>query len=324
MSGPPLDRRLFLQTSASLAGLGTARLGAPAVANEKPTEKVKPADKKHPTKFQIACMTLPYSRFPLERSLKGIKAAGYRHVAWGTSHQEGGKRAPVLAADAAPQTARELGKKCRDMGLEPVMMFSGVYPEAKNGLEVLTSRIKQASAAGVGQVLTFGHTRGGNRKLWVERFKKLGPLAQESSVLIVVKQHGGETGTGAVCAEIVREVDHPNIMVNYDAGNVMDYLRLPPVKVLADLQSCAAEVRSFCIKDHRDFPPPHRDCGPGLGEIDHYRLLYPVAFTGLTMPLCCENISAPLLPAPKDPEGVDALARRAREFLEIVIQGLQS
>jgi hypothetical protein len=32
------------------------------------------------------------------------------------------------------------------------------------------------------------------------------------------------------------------------------------------------------------------------------------------MPLCCENIFAPLLPAPSGPEGVDALARRAREF----------
>jgi sugar phosphate isomerase/epimerase len=149
-------------------------------------------------------------------------------------------------------------------------------------------------------------------------------LARDSGVLIVVKQHGGETGTGAVCAEIIRAVDHPSIKVNYDAGNVMDYLRLAPAKVLADLRACAAEVRSFCIKDHRDFPPPHRDCGPGLGEIDHYRLLHPVAFTGLTMPLCCENISAPLLPAPKGPEGIDALARRAREFLELVIKGLQA
>ncbi len=50
----------------------------------------------------------------------------------------------------------------------------------------------------------------------------------------------------------------------------------------------------------------------------------PVAFTGRTIPLCCENISAPALPRPKDPKDVDALARRAREFLELVIQGLQS
>ena len=50
------------------------------------------------------------------------------------------------------------------MGLEPVMMFSGIYPEAKDGLEVLTQRIKQAGAAGVPQVLTFGHTKGGNQQ----------------------------------------------------------------------------------------------------------------------------------------------------------------
>jgi hypothetical protein len=48
-----------------------------------------------------------------------------------------------------------------------------------------------------------------------------------------------------------------------------------------------------------------------------------VAWTGRAMPLCCENIFAPLLERPKDPEGVDALARRAREFLETVIRGLQ-
>jgi hypothetical protein len=42
------------------------------------------------------------------------------------------------------------------------------------------------------------------------------------------------------------------------------------------------------------------------------------------MPLCCENIFAPLLPPPASPEGIDALARRAREYLEVVIQGLQA
>jgi sugar phosphate isomerase/epimerase len=313
-----INRRAFLHgTTTGLAGL---TLGSAAAADDQP----KPAEKGKPTRFQVACMTLPYSQFSLERALAGIKNAGYRHVAWGTNHKEDGKSVPILASDAPPEKARELGKKCRDLQLEPVMMFSGIYPEAKNSLEVLTQRIKQASAGGVGHVLTFGHTRGGNRKLWVERFKALGPIARDNGVLVVVKQHGGETGTGAVCAEIIREVDHPNIKVNYDAGNVMDYLRLPPEKVLADMKACAAEVRSFCIKDHRDFPPPHGDCGPGLGEIDHYKLLHPVAFTGLTIPLCCENIFAPRVPRPKEPDGIDFLARRAREFLELVIQGVQA
>ncbi len=273
-----------------------------------------------PTEFQIACMTLPYSQFPLKRALSGIKSAGYDFVAWGTSHREtpAGKRMPVMPTDAPPAQARDLAKQCRDLGLEPLMMFSTVYPEAEKGLEVLTHRLRQAGAAGVSQVLTFGHTKGGNRKLWIERFKKLGRIARDNGVLLVVKQHGGSTGTGQACAEIVREVNDPGVRVNYDAGNVMDYLNVDPI---ADIQTCADVVHSFCMKDHRNWPKD-QDCGPGFGEIDHYRLLHPVAFRGRQMPLCCENIFAPVLPRPTKPEGVDDLARRVREFLETVVAGV--
>jgi len=266
-------------------------------------------------------MTLPYAQFPLERALTGIKSAGYSYVAWGTTHRErDGKEVPVVAPDAPPARAKDLAARCRDLGLAPLMMFSGVYPEAKDAVEILTSRLRQAAAAGVPHVLTFGHTGGSDRRLWIERFKQLGPIARDQGVMIVIKQHGGNTGTGAACAEIVREVADEGVRVNYDAGNVMDYLDVDPI---ADIQKCAEEIRSFCIKDHRNFPADE-DCGPGLGEIDHYKLLHTVAFTGLKMPLCCENIFAPVIPRPTDPAGVDALARRAREFLEIVIAGLQA
>jgi sugar phosphate isomerase/epimerase len=327
-SGFSFTRRSFLQAGAvGLSGFSLSSVAGQAAQPQPQGQRsgTGGAGRAAPTQFLIACMTLPYAQFPFQRALTGLRGAGYRHVAWGTTHTEaGGQRVPVLAADAPPARAQELAARCRDLGLEPVMMFSGIYPEAPNGLEVLRSRIEQAGAARVPQVLTFGHTRGGNQRLWVERFRQLGPIARNNGVLLVVKQHGGETGTGTACARIVREVNDEGIKVNYDAGNVMDYLRLPPAKVLADLEGCADEVRSFCIKDHRDFPPPHQDCGPGLGEIDHYRLLHPVAFTGRAMPLCCENIFAPRIPRPTQPEGVDALARRAREYLELVIRGVQA
>ena len=307
-----MSRRSFLRMGAVAVGGAAMMSFAPAASAEETA--------KH-TRFQIACMTLPYARFPLKRALEGVKRAGFSYVAWGTTHEESaGQPVPVMAPDAAPEKARDLGKRCRDLGLEPLMMFSTIYPEDPKAEAVLTSRVKQASAAGIPQILTFGHTQGGNRAVWTERFKKLGAVARDHGVMIVVKQHGGSTGTGQACAEIIRDVNDPAIKVNYDAGNVMDYLDVDPIP---DIQKCAPEVRSFCVKDHRRWPKSE-DCGPGLGEIDHYRLLHPVAFTGLTMPLCCENIFAPLLPRPAKPEGVDVLARRAREFLETVIQGLQN
>src|SRR6478609_965519 len=117
-----MDRRTFLAAAAAAVVPPASR---PGLARDK-----------KPTNFQIACMTLPYSRFPLARALDGIKAAGYKFVAWGTTHKEDGKDVPVLAKDAPPEKAKELAKRCRGMGLEPVLMFSGVYPEAKDGLEV--------------------------------------------------------------------------------------------------------------------------------------------------------------------------------------------
>lgn len=307
--GAAIDRRAFLAALAAFSVTSRAERARGATQTDAEL-----------TEFQIACMTLPYSRFPLQRALQGIAEAGYRHVAWGTTHLESGDRVPVMAPDAAPSAARELAKRCRGLGLEPVMMFSTVYPEAENGLQILQNRIRQAAAGQVAQVLTFGHTRGGNRKIWIERFKQLGPMARDHGVQLVVKQHGGTTGTGEACAEIIREVDDAGVMVNYDAGNVMDYLNVDPIP---DIQACAAEVRSFCIKDHRNWPQD-QDCGPGFGEIDHYRLLQPVLRTGRAMPLCCENIFAPLVPRPEAPEGIDRLARRARAYLETVIAGLQA
>ncbi|MCS6850510.1 MAG: sugar phosphate isomerase/epimerase [Gemmataceae bacterium] len=303
-------RRAFLQ-AAGLAALGlvngTGGRAAPPAASERGK----------PTQFQIACMTLPYSGLPLQRALTGIRSAGFAFVAWGTSHLEAdGRKVPVLAGDAPPAAAKELAQRCRDMGLEPVMLF-GPSPEDVEGL---TRRIQQAGAGGVSQVLTMGSTRGNDVKLWVKNLKQLAPIARDHKVRIVIKQHGGNTGTGVACAAITREVGDDAIKVSYDAGNVMDYQKIDPIP---DLQKCADQVYSFCIKDHRTFPKD-QDCGPGLGEIDHYRLLAPVAFTGRTMPLCCENIFAPVVARPSRAEGIDALARRAREFLELVIQGIQA
>jgi sugar phosphate isomerase/epimerase len=310
---PRFDRRDFLLTLpavAAVASLGKARaMTAQAVGRGKPTN------------FQIACMTLPYSQFPLQRALEGIARSGFKYVALGTRHMEApGRQVPVLEMDAKPTEAKKVGDRCRDLGMTPVLMFSTVYVEAPDGLDAHKKKIEQAAAAGIPQLLTFGHTEGGKLDVWVKNLKILGPLAREVGVTVVIKQHGGETGTGEACAKIVREVADAGVWMNYDAGNVMDYLDVDP---LPDIRKCTAEIRSFCIKDHRNFPKDE-DCGPGLGEIDHYRLLEPVAFTGLNMPLACENISAPVLPRPNKPEGVDALAKRAREFLEIVTQGVQT
>ena len=272
-----------------------------------------------PTRFQIGCMTITYSAFPFERALKGIAAAGYKYVGWGTTHQ----RKPVIAADAPTAEARRLAALCRDHGLTPVMMFSQVYVAAPDSIPVHKRRIEQAAAAGIPFVITFGHvekTGAESLATWIRNLKKLGPIARNSGVTLVLKQHGGETATGRDCSRIIAAVADEGVKMCYDAGNVLDYESQDPIP---DIQARWRDVRAFAIKDHRN-TPKDEDCGPGFGEIDHYKLLLPVLRTALTIPLVCENIFEPLLPRPASAEGVDALARRAREYLETVIRGLET
>lgn len=305
------DSRLSRRSLLALAGAGCVSSSARAAG----------VGKAMTPRFQIGCMTYVYRDFPLQRAIDGIALAGYRFIAWGTEHLEApGRRVPVLAKNAPEGDARRLGDRCREAGLEPVLMFSTVYPEHPDALNVLKRRIEQAHAGGVPQVLTFGHTEGDGERLWMERFAALEPLARQARVMLVIKQHGGDTGSGVACARFTRKINSPWIKVNYDAGNVMDYLNVDPIP---DLKASADEVRSFCIKDHRNFPRDE-DCGPGFGEIDHYQLLSQIAQAGEPLPLCCENIFEPLLPRPAEATGVDALARRAREYLESVTRGLRT
>lgn len=272
-----------------------------------------------PTKFQVGCMTLPYARFPLERALDGIARAGCRYVGWGTTHRDAsGKSIPIIAADAPAAGAKRLAARCRDLGLQPVMMFSQIYVEDPSSVAVHTRRIEQAAAAGIPFLITFGKVQPGGYETWIRNLKQLGPIARQNGVTITIKQHGGNTGTGRQCAKIIGDAGDDGVRMCYDAGNVLDYEKADPIP---DIRECWREVRSFAIKDHRN-TPRSEDCGPGFGEIDHYKLLMPVLQTGLTIPLVCENIFEPLVPRPEAPEDVDRLARRAREYLESVLRGL--
>ena len=200
------------------------------------------------------------------------------------------------------------------------MMFSMVYVDAPESIKAHTRRIEQAAAAKIPYIITFGKIQPGGFPVWIKNLKELGPIARANGVTLTIKQHGGNTATGQDCAKILADVADDGVKMCYDAGNVLDYENHDP---LTDILTCWRDIRTFAIKDHRN-TPKDQDCGPGFGEIDHYKLLHPVAFTGLTMPLACENISAPLVPRPDKPEGVDLLARRAREFLEYVIAGLHA
>ena len=107
---PRLDRRDFLLSLPTAAALVSVGKATPVTAQAAHSGK--------PTNFQIACMTLPYSQFPLQRALEGIARSGFKYVALGTRHMEApGRQVPILEMDAKPAEAKKVGDRCRDLGI---------------------------------------------------------------------------------------------------------------------------------------------------------------------------------------------------------------
>ena len=242
-----LDRRAWLRVAVAGVATGMARVAEAQEAKSEPRSA-----RGKPTRFQIACMTLPYARFPLQRALTGIQGAGYRYVAWGTTHRGGReegagprRRRADRAGQGAGQAVPRPGPGAADDVLRHLPRGAG-RPGGPHGPRSSRPRrraCRRCSPSATPRAATASSGSSGS--------SSSGPIARDHGVTLVVKQHGGETGTGAACAEIVREVDDDGVKVNYDAGNVMDYLDVDPIP---DLRACADEVRSFCIKDHRNFP----------------------------------------------------------------------
>jgi sugar phosphate isomerase/epimerase len=184
-------------------------------------------------------------------------------------------------------------------------------------------RIDQAQEAGIPNLLTFGAPKSTaeHRGAYLRTLREVADYARQANVAIAVKQHGGLTANGVLTAAVVREVNHPSVVLFYDAGNTWWY---DNTDANTDFAKCASMARGFAIKDFRAFGGRRATCGAGFGQTDHYAMLGALVNNGGRIPLCCENIAEPFGARQDSPEAVESLARRSREFLDTVVRGVTS
>jgi sugar phosphate isomerase/epimerase len=284
-----MNRRKFIeQTALVAAGAATMNFTAEAKVN-----------------WPIGCFNRPWTKWSFDETLKQIKAAGYKT----TGLLSRTKEELFIGAEATPEYLENLKKRIAANGLAANMgaLRSRHNIPLEDSIKEVRKQIDNAKFLSLKYVLSFGAD---NPEQFAHYFKVMSDAAayaQEKGIKLTMKPHGGISGSSEEILRVIKEVNHKNFSIWYDAGNIIHYTGKDPV---AEIEQIAPHITGFCAKD----------CGElkgdvmlqfGVGKVDFigvFKKLKAGGFKGPGMVECCK--------IGETPEETTANARANREFLE--------
>jgi sugar phosphate isomerase/epimerase len=260
-------------------------------------------------KWPIGCLNRPWTKWSFDQTLKEVKAAGYRITGLLTRTKD----EPFIGTDATPEYLNKLKQRLGNSGLVANMgaLRSRHNIPAPDSIREARKQIDNAHFLSLRYLMTFGADDPAEFGNYIEVMKDAAAYAQERSIKVVMKPHGGISGSSGEILKVIRGVNHGNFSIWYDAGNIIHYTGKNPV---TEIDPIARYITGFCAKD----------CGElkgevmiqfGTGRVDFaavFKKLKSAGFSGPVMVECCK--------IGQTPEETSANARYNREFLENLLQ----
>ncbi|MEP7270578.1 MAG: sugar phosphate isomerase/epimerase family protein [Acidobacteriota bacterium] len=263
------------------------------------------------TNWEIGCFNRPWTKWPFDQTLKEIKAAGYKSTGLLTRTKD----EPFNGPAASPEYLESLKQRIKASGLTvnlAALHSRHSIPLEESILEV-RKQIDNARFLSSRYIMSFGTDKAEEFDHYIKVMSDAAAYAQEKGVRLVMKPHGGISGASSEILRVIKEVNHRNFSIWYDAGNIIYYTGKDPV---AEIAPIAKHISGFCAKD----------CGSlkgdvmiqfGTGKVDFpavFKMLKTSGFSGPVMVECCQ--------VGETPEATSANARANLEFLEKILAAI--
>lgn len=293
------SRRRFLARSAAVGAAGL--LARPAAAW---------ADRALPyyqdRGWLIGCWTRPWAKEDYRVALDAIAEAGFKYVAFSGAKTPTGR---VIGVKTTVEEAASAGEEARKRGLTVTNVYAGGVPlETPDSLRKM---IDNCQAAGAWSVLLSSI---GSEKTFEACCRTVAACcdyAAEKQIVIVLKPHGGTTGTAPQMRDAYQRVNHKSFTLMYDPGNVFFYSdgKIDPA---VDCEAISGMVTGISVKDYR--APKEVMLTPGTGQVDFAAMMKKLRAGGFTHgPMMIECLTA------GDPPATLAEAKKARAFVEQLV-----
>lgn len=255
----------------------------------------------------VGCWTRPWAAYDYRVGFDAMTEAGFKHVAL-TGAKTPTRR--VIAVDTTIEESARVGEEARSRGLAICNVYGGGVSLEK-GPEGLRKLIDNCAAAGAHSVLLSSI---GNEQTYESCCRTVAECcdyALSKRIAVVLKPHGGTTGTGPQLRDAAGRVNRKNFTIMYDPGNIFYYSKgqIDPVE---DVAAAAGLITGISVKDY--LPPDNVALTPGTGKVDFPTLFRRMRRDGFVHgPLAIEMVK------PGDLAQTLEEVKKAKQFVEELI-----
>ncbi|CAN5869690.1 hypothetical protein BH10CHL1_BH10CHL1_32420 [soil metagenome] len=261
--------------------------------------------------WPIGCFNRPWTKWSFDQTLQAIKAAGYTTTGLLSRTSD----EPFIGAETNSAYLANLKQRIATSGLTANLgaLHTRHNIPLEDSIRDVRKQIDNAHFLSLQYVMSFGADNPEDFAHYFKVMHDAAAYAADKHIQLVMKPHGGISGTSDEILRVIKEVNQPNFSIWYDAGNIIHYTGKDPV---AEIDPIAAHITGFCAKD----------CGElkgdvmlqfGEGKVDFravFQRLKAGGFNGPVMVECCK--------VGQTPEETTVNARANREFLEKVLGAL--
>jgi sugar phosphate isomerase/epimerase len=261
--------------------------------------------------WPVGCFNRPWTQWPFEQALQAVKAAGYSIT--GLLSRTGEE--PFIGAEAQPDYLAHLQRRIAASGLTANLgaLRSHHQIPLEGAIHLVRRQIDHAHLLGLQYVMSFGVDDPAEFDHYFAVMRDAAAYADERGIRLVMKPHGGISGSAEEILQVIRTIHHPNFSIWYDAGNIIHYTGKDPV---AEIAPIAEHITGFCAKDCAERKGDVM-IQFGAGKVDFlavFQRLKRGGFNGPIMVECCKVGATP--------EETTVNARANRLFLEDLLAAL--
>lgn len=220
--------------------------------------------------LKLACRLANYGPYE-DAGLAHLQSIGIRYVFM---------RVP------APDQIEAVQTKLREHQLTPLVLGGAADLSKNSAVEELAAQTAICRKMGVDYMFLSVKHHGAPKPDVYARLRRAGDAARANGVIIVLETHPEFGTNGNVHRETMQQVDHPNVRVNFDTGNITYYNR--GTDAVTELKKVITWVAAVEVKDHSGEFKTWNFPAFGKGVVDFPRVLRVLAESGYRGPVTME------------------------------------